>query len=391
MLPSHGDPYAAPTYGRLHVPPPPPPLRHNYRAHHGASIPAGGPIITELTPSEYGSTVTTAPDGRSASVEREHYGYVRRLGHQRFHSTEQHSESPRDTKARSWREVNDDVAARVTAASSDSPPIIPRRDYDEHALYVDRGQHESTLKAKRTAKAEPKEPTPIVTYNSATMSRAVELYKSPNKNAELVAQQNAENVPMFQLPFGQLTHVEGMPFPPPPLLPPPPPFPPMLPYFLLPPPPPPPFGLPNGGCPPAPIVLGSPMDLELFSYGEAQRQNHLSKRCGNIGGCLQEANMFPGGPPPAPAAALPPPPPTFLPDSLCQPGAQGANGFASKLAGRYHYDPIVPSFPVTEKGKGKSDPCLLFCCKDFTQLVWLIVGIVLIGLVIGLILGLTLV
>ncbi|KHJ41769.1 hypothetical protein D918_08141 [Trichuris suis] len=293
MLPLHGDLYTSPSYGHVYAPPPP--LRHNYRGPPASTPASGGPIITELTPSEYGSTVA---DVRRSSLEKEQQCYVRRLGHQRFYSPEQNSDSPRVTKARSWREVNDDVAARVTAASTDSPPIIPKRDYDEPTSYADRVRDESGQKCKRTMKAEPKESTPIVTCNGATMNRAVQLYKSP-----------------------------------------------------------------------------------ILSYNEAQRQNHLSKKCATVG-CFADGNIFP--------------PPTFLSDPLYQPPPSAphtVNGFAAvkPTTGRYNYDPIGACLPIKEKRKDKSDPCLLFCCKDFTQLVWLIVGIILVGLVIGLILGLTLV
>ncbi|CDW54026.1 hypothetical protein TTRE_0000229501 [Trichuris trichiura] len=369
MLPLHGDLYTSPSYGHVYAPPPP--LRQNHYRGPPASTPINGPIITELTPSEYGSTVT---DVRCSSLEKEQQQcYVRRLGHQRFYSPEQHSESPRATKARSWREVNDDVAARVTAASTDSPPIIPKRDYDEPTSYADKIRDESGQKCKRAMKSEPKESTPYVTCNGAATNTAVQLYKSPNRNnGELVAMQNGESAPFFHLTVGQPPFaVDGMPFPP------------MFPYFLLPPPmlpPPPPPPLPPPP-PVPPIVVGSPMDMEVVSYNEAQRQHQMSKKCPTTIGCFGDANMFP--------------PPKFLPDPLCrQPSAPYmVNGFAKPTNGRYHYDPsmVGACLPIKEKRKEKSDPCLLFCCKDFTQLVWLIVGIILIGLVIGLILGLTLV
>lgn len=82
---------------------------------------------------------------------------------------------------------------------------------------------------------------------------------------------------------------------------------------------------------------------------------------------------------PGPMMMMGGPPPMMMP---MQPPMMGRMSMTAKRR------PVKAKPPKTPK---KHSACYLVCCKGHTQVLWIVVGIILVGIVLGLVLGLTLV
>ncbi|KRZ26581.1 Serine--tRNA ligase, cytoplasmic, partial [Trichinella pseudospiralis] len=417
------------------------------------------PIITEMAPSDVGSVVHTPRYVDTTRDNRDdQQAYVRCPGQQqpiRSHFNngqinEAFNYGSREMKVRSWREANEDVGSKMIAASSDSPPLIPKRDYDDYCLN-EAARQRGRVAANRILECGPPEEEPnngiVVPYEDAVaVNHAMELYRPPGIGGpmsppcmDLVAQQTFPNAQMPGNMFPPFPLADGISFPgmmPPFLFP----FPPFAPFL-----PPPPSTFPPGAAMSPPMMKGpfSPglmnfphTDLEMHSYQEMKKRKRKPMKRSNsldcMGGFVSDfRNMPPLMPPPPinrnekmmplpiPMNALPragietslmPPYGPFGPFSAPDKQVQMPTAVPLQNGGfniHDHYDPTVGLDMKKHKfddalyhqnqelkklyEEDQPSACFLFCCKDFTQLVWLIVGIILIGLVIGLILGLTLI
>lgn len=180
-----------------------------------------------------------------------------------------------------------------------------------------------------------------------------------------------------------------------------------MPSMFPPPPPPPPFFHPGmDGFQPFvcadPGILFTPMGpVPMFDASQHRRNQKKSmKRSHSL-------ELRPCGPPsmfmPPPGAPFLPPMGFQEPSPMPMPGGPAQMmmlGGGPSMMLPLQPPPMVPRMPPTGKRPIKPKPpkppkkhsaCYLVCCKGHTQVLWIVVGIILVGIVLGLVLGLTLV
>uniref|UniRef100_A0A915J9V7 Uncharacterized protein n=1 Tax=Romanomermis culicivorax TaxID=13658 RepID=A0A915J9V7_ROMCU len=359
------------------------------------------------------------------------------------------------TKSKPWREVNDEIAARMMAASSDSPPLIPRRDYDDGdqfaakkmaminrpkppASYNTTSECSSTDDCKNLIENNRRHPfeyqQQLTLYRGQHFEPGIDSVPMPmpyDVNAFPCHMMSPPPGPTFMGPMdfqhdpaymGGAPPFQGDFMPPLPMMP-------MVPAFMppmmhshdfesitllkqkklkkkkmkrrshsmeaLPPPmfgmPPPPhfFGPSIGppvpgpwGCPQMPpfITSNGPLALEYPGANRDCEQEACRYQ-------LPQAPIAPGGGP----FAMPPPPQVAM--NPCVDDVppttnyhQLGEAFDQKIAHSADGD----IFKDKESYK-KEKIDYASCCKNFSQVLWIIIGIVLVGLILGLVLGLTLV
>ncbi|VDP06655.1 unnamed protein product [Soboliphyme baturini] len=407
-----------------------------------------------------------------------------------------------ETKTRSWQETNEDISSRMMAASSNSPPVVPKRDYrhrtpsptvrrqvrqyqwqldgadDDEVVDRDDGDdsndHQLQYNDPSTGNVNDMQ---MVAYGSPYGRHQ---FRVPNRQASASLQMYEPIYSMMysgvppMWPAGQARHQRPsvsqsaaiyLPFP--------------LPIGFLPAPamsssypphPPPPLApLPQFPLTLPPSLPMTNMDFEMFTYkyGKKRPPRKKKKRPRSLDRMMAPPpppflpppqNMplqllpLPLAPIPLPASpsieedstnALPqPPPPLFtssaddyvspLPSTSrysSQPAnpvvlPMGQNFPAKRDSPPHEYstlvqcDSRVPTSrtqpPVSLKTKNNvmngrgyttstssskvshktgqlKNPLYHMCCRDLTQVLWIIVGIIIIGVIVGLILGLTLV
>jgi len=185
------------------------------------------------------------------------------------------------------------------------------------------------------------------------------------------------------------------------------------PHGMLPPPPPQPMLDP--GVLFTPFGPVHPSDLMEKRHRGKKRKNKGYKRSKSLERFPPPFMMPPPPPPPMPFMPFPPPEMmdggesalvpfrsqgiTMLPMEMPQmyghmtPGMNGHGTKNGKLSIADSIDKSVSSTTKLAGGK-KHDvesACYVLCCKGFTHVIWVIIGIILVGLILGLVLGLTLV
>uniref|UniRef100_A0A914VJ30 Uncharacterized protein n=1 Tax=Plectus sambesii TaxID=2011161 RepID=A0A914VJ30_9BILA len=428
----------------------------NFHQHHAGVIRRAssyGPIIVELDASDLGS-VRTADQStlqRRYLLRHNHYNqsprspnrshapaarklYNRRLG-ARPHVIQSSSSSPPPTPtvrtmiveeasevsdsasrvgtqpsqqpqhSRPWRQVNQDISTRMIAMSSDSPPIIPKRDYDDSPR--PRGQQSQSATTMVDQSVDDGESSD----DGHDQQRIVD-----EGTGQLVVYQGGR--PPHGAFDGSIYAGEPigyMPCPPGPMWPMPMPMPPPMGMYPPPPQPPPFFHGGMGGMggmdgvhhpyTADPGILFTPMGpMAMF---DASKHRKAHKKAMKRSQSMELRHC------PPPPMFMPPPGGPFMPPMGFQEAASMqmmslVDGpqqmmllggpqpmlmpmqppMVSRMPPAAAKRPVKLKPPKTPKKHGA---CYLVCCKGHTQVLWIVVGIILVGIVLGLVLGLTLV